>query len=301
MRRGARPAAARIDSLVRKPCGLSQMLGTDSAVAWIACVLDGRLDSRPFRATTGYPRASSACNQSAVRPFAHAAVPDEIRTDILPLSNGCSAESPGPDGGADAAREAGALDTGYRIVTDKDIRTGEFALLMESVGYGRAGHYAADVIERSLAAYPLVAHARDIDGRLVGYVSAFSDGAFSTFIGELGGAAPRRGYGAARDRRGALRGRPCTHPPVRGRTGVLHGAWLSHSRSAHGGAFEGQRPPIATFASLSTPLARAAMRSGDACTHTLLTDALGGRRKAMYIGGGLLTLVLIIILLIILF
>jgi GNAT superfamily N-acetyltransferase len=78
------------------------------------------------------------------------------------------------------------MDTDFRIVADKDIRPGEFALLMEAVGYGRAGHYAADVIERSLAAYPFVAHARDARDELVGYVSAFSDDdAFSTFIGEL--------------------------------------------------------------------------------------------------------------------
>ncbi len=91
------------------------------------------------------------------------------------------------------------MDVEFQIEASKDIRPGEFALLMEAVGYGRAGHYAADHIERSLAAYPFVAHARDIDGRLVGYVSAFSDGAFSTFIGELvvHPAAQRRGVGTA--------------------------------------------------------------------------------------------------------
>ena len=43
------------------------------------------------------------------------------------------------------------------------------------------------------------------------------------------------------------------------------------------------------------------MHSGDAEAPTVSADALSGRRKAMYLGGGLLTLVLIIILLIILF
>ncbi len=43
------------------------------------------------------------------------------------------------------------------------------------------------------------------------------------------------------------------------------------------------------------------MHSGDGRAPTVLADALGGRRNAMYLGGGLLTLVLIIILLIILF
>jgi GNAT superfamily N-acetyltransferase len=91
------------------------------------------------------------------------------------------------------------VDAEFEIVAGKDIRAGEFALLMEAAGYGRAGHYAADVIERSLTAYPFVAHARDAAGNLVGYVSAFSDGAFSTFIGELvvHPRAQRRGIGTA--------------------------------------------------------------------------------------------------------
>jgi GNAT superfamily N-acetyltransferase len=77
------------------------------------------------------------------------------------------------------------VEAEYEVVCNKEITLGEFAWLMESVGYDRAGHYAAEVFEHSLAAYPFVAHARDAGGRLVGYISAFSDGAFSTFVGEL--------------------------------------------------------------------------------------------------------------------
>jgi GNAT superfamily N-acetyltransferase len=89
------------------------------------------------------------------------------------------------------------VDSEFEIVVSKAIGAGECARLMEAAGYGRAGHYAAAVIEHSLAAYPFVAHARDAGGQLAGYVSAFSDGAFSTFIGELvvHPRAQRRGVG----------------------------------------------------------------------------------------------------------
>lgn len=76
-------------------------------------------------------------------------------------------------------------DQRFRISLDKNITTAEFANLMGSVGWGKEDIYDPACIERSLAAYPFVAHVRDRSGRLVGYVSAFSDEAFSTFIGEL--------------------------------------------------------------------------------------------------------------------
>ncbi|MBI2923070.1 MAG: GNAT family N-acetyltransferase [Planctomycetes bacterium] len=72
-----------------------------------------------------------------------------------------------------------------RIVLDKSVTPAEFATLMAAVGAGKAEDYSIPAIERSLAAYPFVAHARDAAGRLVGYVSAFCDGAFSTFVGEI--------------------------------------------------------------------------------------------------------------------
>ncbi len=73
----------------------------------------------------------------------------------------------------------------FQLFTNKDLTPAEFADLMVSVGWGESGSYDAEMVVSSLAAYPFVAHARDATGRLVGYVSAFSDGAFSTFIGEL--------------------------------------------------------------------------------------------------------------------
>ena len=72
---------------------------------------------------------------------------------------------------------------GYQISTDRTVTWQEFAGLMESVGWG-AGYDEA-TFRRSYAAYPLVVHARSDDGVLLGYVSAFSDGAFTTMLGEL--------------------------------------------------------------------------------------------------------------------
>lgn len=76
-------------------------------------------------------------------------------------------------------------DRPIRIVADKSITPADYAALMGAVGWGEAAEYDPAAIERSLAAYPLIVQARDPAGRLVGYVSAFSDGSFSTFIGEL--------------------------------------------------------------------------------------------------------------------
>jgi GNAT superfamily N-acetyltransferase len=76
-------------------------------------------------------------------------------------------------------------DDRFEIIADKQIGPPELAELMGSVGWGEPDAYDEAVIRGSLAAYPFVAHARDSAGHLVGYISAFSDGAFSTFIGEL--------------------------------------------------------------------------------------------------------------------
>ena len=69
------------------------------------------------------------------------------------------------------------------IVLDKSVTGSEYGRLMEAVGWGSA--YTDELVLTSLAAYPFVAHARSEKGELVGYVSAFSDGAFSTMLGEL--------------------------------------------------------------------------------------------------------------------
>ncbi|MNY01899.1 putative acetyltransferase [compost metagenome] len=71
----------------------------------------------------------------------------------------------------------------YQISTARTVTWQEFAELMESVGWGDG--YDEASFQRSYSAYPLVVHARADEGPLLGYVSAFSDGAFSTMLGEL--------------------------------------------------------------------------------------------------------------------
>lgn len=73
----------------------------------------------------------------------------------------------------------------FEIHADKNIAPAELANLLSSVGWGDEADYDPDALRRSVAAYPIVAYCRDAGGGLIGYVSAFSDGAFSTFIGEL--------------------------------------------------------------------------------------------------------------------
>jgi GNAT superfamily N-acetyltransferase len=85
----------------------------------------------------------------------------------------------------------------YRIFIDKEISALEYSSLMESIGWG--SDYSQELVQRSLAAYPFVAHARSESGVLWGYVSAFSDHAFSTMLGELvvHPSAQRKGIGHA--------------------------------------------------------------------------------------------------------
>ncbi|HEX5338517.1 MAG TPA: GNAT family N-acetyltransferase [Gallionella sp.] len=75
--------------------------------------------------------------------------------------------------------------SGFAIHADKNIAPAELANLLAAVGWGDETDYQPEILLRSMAAYPLVAHCRDASGLLVGYVTAFTDGAFSTFIGEL--------------------------------------------------------------------------------------------------------------------
>lgn len=73
----------------------------------------------------------------------------------------------------------------FQVFTDKNIQSMEIANLMASVGWGVEDAYDNQAIGESLSTYPFIAHCRDSAGLLIGYVSAFSDGAFSTFVGEL--------------------------------------------------------------------------------------------------------------------
>lgn len=72
-----------------------------------------------------------------------------------------------------------------RIAQDRYVSPTEFADLMAAIGWGDVATYDLTAVQRSISSYPFIATARVDDGSLVGYVSAFSDGAFSVFLGEL--------------------------------------------------------------------------------------------------------------------
>lgn len=75
--------------------------------------------------------------------------------------------------------------SGYTIHADKEIEPHELANLFSSVGWGSEIDYQPETLLRSITAYPLIGYCRNADGLLVGYVSAFTDGAFTTFVSEL--------------------------------------------------------------------------------------------------------------------
>ncbi|WP_133116892.1 GNAT family N-acetyltransferase [Paraburkholderia acidicola] len=72
---------------------------------------------------------------------------------------------------------------GWSLHRNKLITASEYSSLMSSAGWG--SDYPEPKVRKSLEAYPFVAHARSDTGQLWGYVSAFSDGTFTTMLGEL--------------------------------------------------------------------------------------------------------------------
>jgi GNAT superfamily N-acetyltransferase len=84
----------------------------------------------------------------------------------------------------------------YLLHEDKKITPEEYCRLMESAGWGSG--YDLEAVIRSINAYPFVAYARDHSGEVIGYISAFSDGVFSTMLGELVVAPKVQGYGIGR-------------------------------------------------------------------------------------------------------
>ncbi len=91
------------------------------------------------------------------------------------------------------------------IKTGKDIVAKEMTALRHSVT--RTQYASCADVERSIDAYPFIAQARNPEGELVGYVSAFSDDVFITMIGELlvHPDYQRRGIGTALLKKVALR------------------------------------------------------------------------------------------------
>ena len=73
----------------------------------------------------------------------------------------------------------------FEMFTDKVIQPEEIAELMDSVGWGKKEEYMFSDIQRSLKNFPFVVHIRNSENKLVGYISAFSDESFSTFVSEL--------------------------------------------------------------------------------------------------------------------
>jgi ribosomal protein S18 acetylase RimI-like enzyme len=70
----------------------------------------------------------------------------------------------------------------YLFSESKSVTPAELNALFLEIGWGQ---HSAEQLQRSVDAYPFVAHARTDTGMLVGYVSAFSDEVFSTMLGEL--------------------------------------------------------------------------------------------------------------------
>jgi GNAT superfamily N-acetyltransferase len=66
---------------------------------------------------------------------------------------------------------------------NKSVTAADFSALMNAVDWG--SDYPEEKVRRSIESYPFVAHARSMTGELLGYVSAFSDGSFTTMLGEL--------------------------------------------------------------------------------------------------------------------
>lgn len=70
------------------------------------------------------------------------------------------------------------------IKTGKDIVASEITALRHAINGAGKRHTDAD-IEHGIEAYPFTATARNQNGKLIGYVSAFSDELLTTLIGEL--------------------------------------------------------------------------------------------------------------------
>lgn len=85
------------------------------------------------------------------------------------------------------------------VETDRSFSPGEYAELMAAVHQGEPSDYPTVTITAALESYHFIAHVRDEAGLLVGYLCAFSDGVFATFVGELvvHPCARRKGVGAA--------------------------------------------------------------------------------------------------------
>ncbi len=85
------------------------------------------------------------------------------------------------------------------VETDRSFSPDEYAWLMAAVHRDEPSDYPAVAVTTALQSYHFIGHVRDEVGLLVGYLCAFSDGVFATFVGELvvHPCARGRGVGAA--------------------------------------------------------------------------------------------------------
>ena len=73
----------------------------------------------------------------------------------------------------------------FHVETDRSFTCDEYAQLMASVHWREPEDYPAASVAAALHTYDFVGHVRSESGVLVGYLCAFSDGVFATFVGEL--------------------------------------------------------------------------------------------------------------------
>ncbi|GEM_PF-869539 len=71
------------------------------------------------------------------------------------------------------------------VETDRSFSPEAYAELMAAVHRDETSRYPGATLRAALQAYHFVAHVRSEAGVLVGYLCAFSDGVFATFVGEL--------------------------------------------------------------------------------------------------------------------
>lgn len=88
----------------------------------------------------------------------------------------------------------------FDIVTDKNVTALELQQLYIAAGFDwAAGEEMLDGLERSITGSTFVAHARNAEGKLIGFLSALSNGVYTTFIDlvVVDAAVQRRGIGSA--------------------------------------------------------------------------------------------------------
>jgi GNAT superfamily N-acetyltransferase len=71
----------------------------------------------------------------------------------------------------------GTTTFGFTIHTDKNIHPEELGHLLSAVGWDNGGD-----LEHSMDNATFVAHVRDAEGKLAGYISVLSDGVFTAFV-----------------------------------------------------------------------------------------------------------------------